>query len=654
MPLVTFEKLPAEQQAKINRLVRGVGLSGPITSALISENGDVRPVVLEQRALLLVRPLTSLAGNASAGYKKLAEHRIFLDSRLVTFQGKTILIRPYTQTVLSDGSPAANQEAAVIKSLLMQLKCLKDAQVRHGNLTASNVGFTGANATLLDIALHDPLSSATDDYEWLALLKIFPMVAGRPRLITALEAATLDQAESLVEEALSPHSPSGKIIVTPSLTMAKEKARRRIVLPKRQRALGALVISFLVLGWLVYQYRAGEGILVADRIVQQLKISNSTPANFDLLNRAFDSRWKAELTDQDVATALLLAAPASAKDLLPDIAPAPIESLHPGVVLAAISMIPSDSLPKQMLAFPLARFEALPGILGKSFTDIRQVEISSVSSAVVYALAKAAFGALTFEVATAAFTEITQQQDHSTLLLPRLVALQSSSLPVILEAVSSLNTIVTRRLGWFGGNETAQWDGVPSPTKVAIVSDIAAVEGLTFEQKADLLSFDSQPIRIAALAAIKKETKQKVSDEFLGLLIAEDLQLNRFQKFSLATALLLNESDFVDFFERWLETGPDAQAVVRLIATRAQSGQMDGLSLQAARYLKEREWTATDSVLKQLSLHPETLVRALAFAKLDVANEQHLSILKEMASRDPDPRIKKEAQARISLEASKE
>ena len=90
--------------------------------------------------------------------------------------------------------------------------------------------------------------------------------------------------------------------------------------------------------------------------------------------------------------------------------------------------------------------------------------------------------------------------------------------------------------------------------------------------------------------------------------------------------------------------------ILLLLLARSGYDSTDTFNLEAARYLRRNQWTATTEMLKLLAQHPEPLARTLAYTRLDPRDDAQKKILQERISAEKDQGLLKMVMGRLSVD----
>jgi hypothetical protein len=88
--------------------------------------------------------------------------------------------------------------------------------------------------------------------------------------------------------------------------------------------------------------------------------------------------------------------------------------------------------------------------------------------------------------------------------------------------------------------------------------------------------------------------------------------------------------------------------VLLLLLARGGYDSTDTFNLEAARYLRRSQWSATTDMLKLLAQHPEPLARTLAYVRLDPKDDEQRKILQARISAEKDKGLLKMVMAKLS------
>ncbi len=380
-----------------------------------------------------------------------------------------------------------------------------------------------------------------------------------------------------------------------------------------------------------------QGVIVADVLSGNTR-GNIRPA---VVKLAFDPRWESELSKDDRRIALMLAT-ARLAPFDPSSLP-PLSSAHPGVILAVIGDLPLGIEPSQFESIEVSKMAALPAPIGDSFKELDRMGIKDMGNVSARALCRIIAGDGSKPTVLAYMGEGTPEATF----LSRILGLAGFiySVPGLADSLYGLceerNDIFARRVEWFDAEKIAMWDRVSKVDKISLVVGLLPGNQLTFEQYADLLRYPA--------ATVRKETQKKLLialpnrdlDGMLAFLGGGENQLSRLQVVSLLLSFKLEGDGAYAFLSRWFGSTPepDPQTVLELLIERNRE---DPFSVEAARYLVSKDWSASLVQIQRLVRHPEPMARALAYSRLDPSVPAEAALLKEGVKSEPNTKIRDE------------
>ena len=380
----------------------------------------------------------------------------------------------------------------------------------------------------------------------------------------------------------------------------------------------------------------------AEAIISSIdSLTDEKDIQVDLLKTAFHPAWKNELTkaDRQAALTLGLAPLLSGASLnLPQ-----FKDLHPGVLLAIAGALPLNQKNDQLDAIPLSQLTELPDEYGISFQLLEDTGVKVLRYPVAKALCHLVVGDSNPKVIQTFFGSTSNQNDMAQKVVSLVPILDinpnlAENLATYLES-SGENALST--FTWFSSKDStlADWKNVNPAEKLrlSVGADIQTVLG--YEQLIDLLSYPLLSVRRKA----ERQLAVTVPEELfpiVGVLGSEENKLTREQSISLMAALRLKVESQHPFIEAWFNTNPDVNTVVKLLIGRRGIEGFDPFSLEASRYIKDKEWELPLTQLEKLLVHSEALVRALVYRKLDPTKPEELELLKGMSTVEPDKNIR--------------
>lgn len=396
---------------------------------------------------------------------------------------------------------------------------------------------------------------------------------------------------------------------------------------------------------------ASQAVLEGNQSAQQAFYATSMSGfenpkiNSKLLRTGFDARWEASLSDEDRKTLLALAL----YDLLPKDElklPSP-EKLHPAVILSVIGSLEVEQEGSQFSKVSPSFLRTIPGKIGVAFNQLEASGVLSMEAPASRALCHIVLGDIRSEVLKTYFDNF--KDLPSSLLRIRVLKILLSEIRGLEGALwNELQQPLSGLVGWFKAVQLANWDSVSVGDKLTLVSGELPQRTLTLDQYLDLLQFPLESFKKEVLAKLKLDFPfNGVAQKSLDLLAEKDV--TRDQAMTFGNALLMPPHQAEPFFTAWIKTNPATSLVLKLLLARDASGTDDPFSIVAARYLSRNEWVASKSEFVRLVTHPESLARALAFAKLDINNPSERSMLEKSLQFETNERNRKLIESRLEL-----
>ena len=380
----------------------------------------------------------------------------------------------------------------------------------------------------------------------------------------------------------------------------------------------------------------------------------STGENIDsvrgrFLRIAFNEDWKNELSSEDIQVALAL----GLQRFIPRgaVALPPLESLHPGVLLAILAETDPSSVGKELAAVKLSVFKSLPEPFRSLFAALQASGVKFIEDGRAIGVAAIATGDFSLRAVGSVFPE-SLEASKTKLLLGALFPLLTAN-PSLAATVGSLLEKRPDSLGeairWFSGVSIADWSKLSSSEKIVlIIGNNPPV--LSYTQWSDLLTFPLPGVRQKAALFLKRELEGLGYNEsgLLEVLRAGKSSLNREQVIALLSLLRVDAKSRLPFISAWLQMKPPADFVVLALVARSHASDKDALNIEAARYVREKNWKVSLDVLTLLARHPEPLARMVAYAKLSPTDANMRKLLQKRAQVEDNDSCKKFLETKLS------
>lgn len=378
--------------------------------------------------------------------------------------------------------------------------------------------------------------------------------------------------------------------------------------------------------------------------------TSSAGVNAELLKVAFDSRWEQSLTPEDRRVALALALTGLLRDKTPtDLQP--IESTHPGVVLAIastggsrvsnfLSRVPADILTK------------LPRPLGQAFAVvINGRDNINCGDEAIRSLAH--FMSRGWSSSEEIFNFL---EPNPTLRLRSLAELlrgdsekSSELLAVLLEHPNK--TIQNESVAWGRNWKLNRWSELSDYSKLQLISGEVPQEPVRAENVAKLFAHPAAGVRGAAMrqAVDSIAFGHPAAADILSYLSKKPDLLNPKQTVVLAQLLESPDKVGAENVRLWLESKPPVDLVAFLLVGGAHAEHTSALDFEMARYMKDNNWQPDAGALKVLVRHPEKLVRMYAYIQTFNLSDRAKAtlILTDARRHENDPNFRQQIEAMI-------
>ncbi|MEZ4753106.1 MAG: hypothetical protein R3A13_02210 [Bdellovibrionota bacterium] len=185
------------------------------------------------------------------------------------------------------------------------------------------------------------------------------------------------------------------------------------------------------------------------------------------------------------------------------------------------------------------------------------------------------------------------------------------------------------------------WETISPASKLRMILGAWSGDDFSIEQLCDLISFPDERIAKKAGDILASKAENFTLGIIANALLSHKLSLPRDQAASLLLALALPEKTSHQYIAKWFTLNPQSEVVVKLLNVVNGKKGSDRLAIEAARYLSRIDWEASRDTIVALSAHSEPLVRAVAYAKLDVNNKQERLILEKRRAMEKDAGLKR-------------
>lgn len=380
---------------------------------------------------------------------------------------------------------------------------------------------------------------------------------------------------------------------------------------------------------------AAENAIIADT----LRGENRPGVSSNLLRVALSDLWIAQLSNTDKRAALTL----SAASIFPEGIPylPPLSQLHPAVILAIAGQSQAHNPSAQLKEIPIDRLCQLPEPVGGLFSQLKAGGTTSVGAPEAIALAGIVSGnppLATLEAYCGSDAPVAVTLARISIILPLLSANQPMAdnlLAILRDRGGELGGV----LGWFDIDSLGMWSKVKSADKMRLILGDLPEKGLEVQHYSDLLTFPLADIRAKSASFLRKGSLKNETDQLLLVLSGEQNRLSREQTVAIIAALNLDVSKRAPYVPLVFDAKPSPDIVLLVLLARSNKDSTDLFNLEAARYLRKNQWTATTEMLQLLVHHPEPLARSLGYARLSTRDPAQKKILQQRLSEELDPNL---------------
>ncbi len=363
------------------------------------------------------------------------------------------------------------------------------------------------------------------------------------------------------------------------------------------------------------------------------------PVQDGILRFAFHPEWRESLSRADKVAALRI----SLIGLVPS-TPEQVEIVegrHPALLLGLVGNIPDNALAKELSNISIGSLGELPDPYGEAFRSLETLGVQALSDPMARALCHLFVGNASQSHVESYFAPSHEEEaknlDEAIKKLSALLPALGENVPLrdmVFETLLNGDFVLGDRLRWFQEDTLGLWNENDRTTMLSLAAGVFPADEFSFEQNADLTQFPGKGVRKEAGARVLSKFSAKFDFPLLYLRGSEH-KFTRQQVVLLLSAMRQKGEASYPIIDTWIHTRPDPQSVLGLLVSDAGIEGLDAFNVEAARYLKDKDWKANIQQLRILASHKDVLARALAYARLDPKNPEEALILKEAATREP-------------------
>lgn len=371
-------------------------------------------------------------------------------------------------------------------------------------------------------------------------------------------------------------------------------------------------------------------------IEDTLSGENRQGVNGQLIRVALNKSWADELSPVDRLAAITLGVQQVLPDGINELPP--IEKLHPGVILAIAGQMQPTKANRDIKALSIDRLIQLPAPVGKVFEQLKSTGTKSLGDPEAIALAGMISGkppASTVEAYIGSETGTPLALSRLAIVMPLLSANEAMSAQ-LMGTLRDRGGELGQVLSWFDIDALGLWGKTKSSDKLALLLAELPPSPLTLQHYADLLTFPLAPVRAQSAKRISTGLIKGETEQLYMVLAGDQNRLTRDQTVALLSALSLDAPKRIPFIASWFELKPSPEMVVLVLLARSNKDSSDLFNLEAARYLRKAQWSASTEMLQIMARHPEPLARSLAYAKLTTRDPAQKAILQARVSEETD------------------
>lgn len=696
---VGIRELPEQELASLQLAKESLHLNGPLVGGLTAEGKHPRGLTLHKGQTWLIR-IDTLSTSASAlalqffkTFQKRYEGQCLFHMSGITLYSARRFYREnvFAEVQFGDAGERnriSSKQMRQVEELITILSTLHSHNLFHGNITEGNIFRSDTEIALTDHGIHffssseagkhaDVLAAVAagtkkDHENFLQLVK-----RQVPRLFSS-DVENYIGTEKFFEACKHQIRKRRKKYEESSKASTSSSSSRREPAASRSGLGVLLFILCVLLGVFAYQNRdraleifrsltqssfadlraewlsgnAGQMTKVAraaaidgDPIAQQVIVAavqaGQTQSKLVLekpLLFASNSNWYRELSTNDKTALFTFAlAPLLREELtaVPD-----LSSVHSGVPLSLLAGLPAGKDPQRLFEIIAQSKNPLPSPYDKALKMFSSENASDQAKIIQSFLQLSSDDYSLESLRTYLPTDLPAQESvgRLDLLYPTLNEKDAEVIWKHLEKTS----FGKKAHDWLESDSLVQWKGVSYLEKLAVLTGRSLPEKLTVPQLASLLGapFITDD-RFQLAKQLERNTGRKGFQPFFEVLLYDE-SLSRAQIVSLVSALDVTGEATFAFLEKWFETNPAPESVLKLLLATAEIGPFDAFDIEAARYLKRHgDWKANENELKVLANHPEPLARGLAYSRADLKIAAERSILEERLGIESATSLKK-------------
>ncbi len=376
--------------------------------------------------------------------------------------------------------------------------------------------------------------------------------------------------------------------------------------------------------------------------------SNPDGVRSGLVRVALSDTWRAGLSKQDAAAALALGLQSLVPEGVHNLPP--LESLHPGVLLAIVGSKQPLEQVKLLAKQPIEPLTRLPEPFGPLFNQLKGMGVSQLGDPRTAGLARIVTGDISgaaFEAFLGADTPAPQVLAKISTIMP-VIAANEAGVVELLSILRDRGGDIATLVAWFEITDLARWSTFPAIDKLRLILNLPPEAPVNNTQWADLLTFPLEGARGQAIMALKARLSGASGERLLLTLASPAGALSREETVALVSALSLPDASQQPFVTAWFELTPAPDAVLLILLARASADSTDVFNLEAARYLRKNTWKASLDVLSLLADHPEPLARVLAYGRLDPTKGDERAVLSRREKKETDSTCLKALRERLA------
>jgi serine/threonine protein kinase len=405
----------------------------------------------------------------------------------------------------------------------------------------------------------------------------------------------------------------------------------------------------------------------AQRVLLNSSADKKKIIDLDMLKRLTESQWYSQFNQYDKAVYLSYALDTFTPELKFEILSSGLEKLHPAIIY--LIAIHRDDI-GALNVYDATNLIKLSGGLGEAISALLGQEKLTLKSPVLRAFLNVLSGKkgsarVYLFHSLGSNSRVPKQAKNKEQLIKRVTALIKSASVIkkdiydaVLEELKKTPSHYTPLLYWFKEDVLEIWNKISSIEILFLLNGVIPQDLEDFENLIDLTQY---PLNTVRQSAILKTANILQSGPYTAKIVDFlKVYAKRFRREQIITLLALikeskgqDQKQQIQDMKDWLSTDPDPRGVAEFTVAFSFREDLADINLAIAKYLSSRKkpLLLPFETIRKLVIHPEPLVRVVAYSLLNPIKNNERQILEQASSVEPDSSLKTQLLAR--LEASK-